>query len=130
MSERLAEVRDILSRNYEEMHALIGGLADGDLDRTTANGWSVREMAGHIANSPNGDIFVMRRLRAGKSASFPSFLRWVVNIMNFQTKRKHSKASKADLLAEHEAKHNELFAYINTLSDEDLDRRGSVLSMG
>ncbi len=130
MSERLAEARDILTRNYEDMHALIAGLRDEDMDKVTANGWPVRQVAGHVATSVDGQLFVLGRLRSGKSASLPAFLMPLVDVRNWLRGRKFKSASRDDILAIHEEKHNELFATMNTLTEEELDKRGPALSMG
>lgn len=128
--DRLSAVRDILTAHYEDMRALIGGLSETDLGRKTDNGWSVRLVAGHIAASPGGDIYVLKRLTEGKNATLPKPLAFVVNLMNWQGVRKFRKATTADLLTELETQHNAFFAYVTALSEEQLDRRGTVFGLG
>lgn len=130
MSERLAGARDALSKNYEEMHAFMASLTEEQLSAVAPNGWTVRRVAGHIATSADGQLFVLGRLRNGKSASFPAFLHPVIDLRNWWTGRPWKNATKADILAKHEEKHNELFSYLNTLTEDDLDKRGPALSMG
>lgn len=72
LDERVDALRTIVSANHQEMRRLIGALSDTDLDRTTEIGWSVRAVAGHIAQAPAGDLYVTRRLAAGKSATIPA----------------------------------------------------------
>lgn len=130
MSERLAGAREALSKNYEEMRTFLSGLTEEQLAATAPNGWTVRRLAGHIATSADGQLFVLGRLRNGKSASFPAFLHPVIDLRNWWTGRPWKNASQADILRKHEEKHNELFAYLNTLSEEDLDKHGPALGMG
>jgi len=128
--DRLGDLRDILTNHYEDMRALIGGLRDADLDRKTDNGWSVRLLAGHIAASPTGDIYVLDRLTVDRNATIPKPLAFVLDIMNSVNGRRFRKASKADLLTEQESQYNALFAHVTALSEAQLDGRGSVFGMG
>ena len=74
LDERVDTLRAIVVAHHQEMRRLIGALSDADLDRRTEIGWSVRAVAGHIAQAPSSDIYVARRLAAGKSATLPGFL--------------------------------------------------------
>lgn len=130
MEDRLSGLRDALTRNNEEMRTLIDGLTEADLAKKCDNGWKVSQLAGHIAGSPSGDIYVAKRLAQGKNASIPGFLGWIIDLSNWWGGRKFGSASKADILAALEDKHNELFAYINTLSEDQLDGRGKVSGAG
>lgn len=128
--DRLSDLRDILTNHHEDMRALIGGLSEADFDRKTDNGWSVRLLAGHIAASPTGDIYVLDRLTEGRNATLPKPLAFVLNMMNWVNGRKFRKASKADILTELETQHNAMSAYVTALSEEQLDRRGTVFGLG
>ncbi len=128
--DRLNDVRDILTSHHEDMRSLIGGLDDADLDRRTENGWSIRMMAGHIAESPKGDIYVLKRLTAGKNATLPKPLAFILDLVNWKDVRKFRRATKPDLLSVLETEHNAIFAYVTALSEEQLDRRGIVFGRG
>jgi hypothetical protein len=130
MADRLAELREIVTRDYEEARALIARLGADTLARTTSNGWTVGQLAGHIATSPKGDVFVLDRLSKGKSASVPGPLKFMIDLMNWWNVRKYKGMPKDDLLKVAEDCHNERFARLNMLSEDDLDRGGEVLSLG
>jgi hypothetical protein len=130
MGDRIVELRDILSGTYEESRVLLSRLSETDLPKATENGWSVGQMAGHIARSPAGSTYVVRRLRQGKSATVPGVLSFLINVRNFLGTRKFKRATKRDLLGELERSHNELFAMVTELSDEELDRQGTVFGIG
>ena len=130
MPDRLAELRDRLAADYEDTRALLQRLGDDTLKRTAPNGWSVGELAGHIAVSPDGVAFVVNRLRAGKNATLPAPLAFLVDLTNWWEKRKFSKTSKSDLLAAAEGAYTKAVAYVNGLSGDELDRGGEVLGMG
>jgi hypothetical protein len=130
MADRIAELREAVTRDYEDARALISRLGADTLARKTPNGWTIGQLAGHIATSPKGDVFVLDRLSKGKSASLPGALRFAIDLMNWWDVRKYKGMAKEGLLKVAEECHNERFARLNALSDEDLDRGGEVLSMG
>lgn len=130
MSDRLAELRDGLTRDYEETRALLQRLGDDTLARRAPNGWTVGQLAGHIATSPQGVGFVVSRLRKGGNATVPGPLAFVVDLRNWWQGRKYNKTSKSALLAAAEGAYNDAVAYVNGISNEELDRGGEVLGMG
>lgn len=130
MPDRLQEVREIVTRDYEEMRSLVSRLGDDTLGRKTSNGWTVAQLAGHIAMSPEGDIFVLDRLRKGSSASLPGPLSFLIDVMNWRGVRKFKAASKQALLEAMEKAHTKRMTHLNGLTDADLDKGGEVLRMG
>jgi hypothetical protein len=130
MGDRLAEIRDVATRDYEEVRALIDRLGEDTLERKTSNGWTVRRLAGHVAGSPRGHIFVIGRLRKGGSATIPTPLSFLIDLRNWWEGRKYTNASKPQLLQSAESCYNDYIAAINSLSEEELDRGGDVLRLG
>jgi hypothetical protein len=130
MSDRLPELREIVTRDYEEMRLLLSRLGEATLARKAGNGWTVGQVAGHIAGSPRGNTFVLNRLRRGKNVTVPGPLAFIINVRNWWMLRSYKRTSKQELLATLEAQHNEFFAYLNGLADADLDRGGEVLGLG
>lgn len=130
MPDRLPELREIVTRDYEEMRSLLSRLGDDTLARKAANGWTIGQVAGHIASGPAGNIYVLNRLRRGKNVTVPGPLAFLINVRNWWMLRGYKRTSKQELLATVEKQHNEFFAYLNGLTDEDLDRGGEVLGLG
>ena len=130
MGDRLAEIRDVATSDYEEVRALLTSLSEDSLSRKTANGWSVGQLAGHVADSSRGAIFVIGRLRKGGNATVPRPLAFIVDLMNWNGKRKFTNTTKSELLSFAENSYNSLVAAVNGLTEEDLDRGGEVLSLG
>ena len=130
MGQRTEGLRDMISKNYDDIRSLFERLSEADLDKNTDNGWTVRKLAGHIAGAPGGAIYITKRLAAGKSATVPGFLAFALSLRNWLGVRRFSKATKADLLRAWESGHNELFAFMTTLTDEQLDKGGTVMGMG
>ncbi len=69
---RVDELRAIVTALHQEMRRLIGSLSDADLEKRTEIAWRVRAGASHIVQAPAGDVYVARRLAAGKSATLPA----------------------------------------------------------
>jgi hypothetical protein len=130
LDERLDGLRSIASANHREMRQLIGALSDTDLDARTEIGWTVRAVAGHIAQAPGGDIYVARRLAAGKNATLPNFLAFTINIANWFAARKLRRATRAELLAELDQQHSRYVIYIESLGTYQLDQSGAVMGLG
>ena len=130
MSDRTAELREILTTNYEDIRSLLNRIRDDDFAKPTDAGWPVRTLAGHIAGAPRGAIFITKRLAAGRNATVPGFLSFILSLRNWLGVRKFNKATKVDLLHEWENSHNDLLAYVTTLTDEQLDKGGTVMGMG
>jgi hypothetical protein len=130
MGDRHAELRDVITAGYEASRGIFERLTDAHLDLRMDNGWSVAQMAGHIASAPRADIYVTRRLSEGKNATLPAFLAFAIDITNYFGVRRYRKARKGDLLLELESQHNQLFSFLNDLSEEALYRGGTVFRRG
>ena len=121
MDERIAELRDVVTANYEDIRTLFHSMRDGDLAKVTASGWPVWKAAGHIVLSQAADVRVARRLAAGKSATPLRIVRLLDGLAEWRSMRAFAKATRADLLAAWENSFNELFSCINDISAEPLD---------
>jgi hypothetical protein len=130
MPDRLAEIRDVATRDYEQVRALIDRLGEDTLARETSNGWPIRRLAGHIASSPNGHIFVIGRLRKGGNATIPSPLSFLIDLRNWWEGRTFRNATKQAILQSAETCYNDYIAVVNGLSEDELDRGGNVLRLG
>lgn len=130
MSDRLAETRNVAARDYEEVRSLIGGLPEDALSRKTSNGWTVGQLASHIAGSPKGHIYVIGRLRKGGNATIPGPLSFLVNVLNWNDARKFKNTSKPALLEAAERCYNDYTAALDGLTEDELDRGGDVLGLG
>ncbi len=72
LDERIDALKAVTSANHQGMRRLLGALSSEDFDRKTEIGRSVRAVADHIARAPSGDVYVVRRLAGGKSATIPA----------------------------------------------------------
>jgi hypothetical protein len=130
MDERIAEIKNILTQNYEQTHKLLSSLTPQDLAKTAANGWTVAQLAGHVASAPGGAVWLTSRLRNGRGANVPAFLSWVPALRNWLGTRKMKQASQPELLATAESAHHRLQACVDGLQEGELDRGGIIWGMG
>lgn len=130
MGERHEQLKETLRRDHEEMRALFEQLTPEMLRRPATDGWTVGKLAGHVAVSPRGLMFILGRLRKGSNVQVPKPLQFIVNVRNWWSTRAFSNPTREQLLAELDASHAALAAYIDGLSDEELDRGGQFLDNG
>jgi len=130
MSERHDQLRDSVTRDYREMRELLSQLTPEMMRLRATDGWTVAQLAGHIAVSPRGLMFVLNRLRKGRNVRVPKPLAFVVNIRNWWMVRKFSNPTRDELLAALDDAHEALLAYISGLGEEELDRGGQFLDDG
>jgi hypothetical protein len=121
-------IRTALEQTYQDNRALIAGLSDTDMDRSTPNPkWKVRQLAAHIAGDDAGALYVAKILAKGKNAKAPDF---VINLANWWGLRKYKKATASDLLPVMDEKHRQLMAWLDTVPAEALDKGGEVSQVG
>ena len=124
MDERIAELRDAITANYEDIRTLFDGLRDVDLTKVTASGRPLWKAAGHIVLSQAADVRVARRLAAGKGAAPLRIVRLLDELAAWRSMRAFANATRADLLAAWENSFNALFSCINDVTEELSDSDG------
>ncbi|MEX0749482.1 MAG: DinB family protein [Dehalococcoidia bacterium] len=130
MSQRHDELRQSVTSGYEDMRALFGQLTPEAMQRPATDGWTVAQLAGHIAVSPRGQIFLINRLRKGRNATVPKPLAFIVNIRNWWMVRGFKNPTREELISALDDAHGELLACIEGISDEELDNAGTVFNSG
>jgi hypothetical protein len=118
VDERIAELRDVITANYEDIRTLFDGLRDDDLAKVTASGWPVWKAAGHIVLSQAADVRVAQRLAAGEGATPLRIARLLDELAEWRSMRAFANATRTDLLAAWENSFNALFSCINDLTEE------------
>ncbi len=124
MDERIVELRDAITADYEDIRTLFRGLRDGDFTKVTATGWPVWRAAGHVVLSQVAAVRVTRRLAEGKGATPLRIVRLLDELGEWRSMRAFAKATRADLLAAWENSFNALFSCINDLTQEISDSDG------
>ena len=130
MDDRINAIRDGIAVNFDETTALLKRLSADDLKKRAANGWTIAQLAGHVAVSPSTMIYVLSRLQRGGNATVPSFLSWAPAVRNWFIVRKYNSATAEDMLKTTEEARDELLAWVDNTKPEDLDRAGEVFGIG
>lgn len=121
---------------FQAKRALIGGLETDKLDRPTANaGWTVRNLATHIAIGSDGMIgLVAPKLAKGKGVLPVPLPTWLFtkigDIDNGRQKKKHAKATPAELVKLMDATHAKGAAALAGIPADGWNRKGPVPTMG
>lgn len=127
---RISAIRDSIRLNFDETQALLKRLSADDLHRHAKNGWTVAQLAGHVAVAPSSAIYVLSRLRRGGNATVPGFLSWAPALRNWFIVRRYKGATTTDMLRTAENARDELLAWVSTVEGDQLDRAGEVFGSG
>ncbi len=127
---RIAAIRDSLKVNFDETRDLLDRLSADDLKRRAANGWTVAQLAGHVAVAPSSAIYVLSRLRRGGNATVPAFMSWAPALRNWFIVRRYNGATTGDMLKTAQGALDEVTAWLGTVADGELDREGEVFGSG
>lgn len=130
MDARISGKRDALAVNHAETAAMLKGLSSDDLKRRAVNGWTVAQLAGHVAVSPSSAIYVLDRIRRGGNATVPSFLSWAPALRNWFIVRKYNSATTDDMMRTADGARDDVLAWVDTVKDGDLDNAGEVFGVG
>lgn len=130
MDARIDGLRSSITLNHEETNDMLKRLSGDDLKRRAENGWTVAQLAGHVAVSPSSAIYVLDRIRRGGNATVPWFLSWAPALRNWFIVRKYRSATPQDMLKTADDAHEKVSAWIGTVQDGDLDRAGEVFGVG
>lgn len=123
MSERKQALRGEVIAAREELMAAIQSLGDEDWDRPTTNpAWTARDILTHLSVAEAGNLVRMKRVLEG-TGQLPAD--WDLNRYNNRTVEKRRGAAVGDLIAALARSREELLAFLDGLSDDQLDVRGS-----
>ncbi len=98
-----ATVRAAWEDSHNKTCTLIGSISDADLERPTENaGWTVRNLAAHIAEANTIVASSAKRLSQGKNPFFLPFptpvANWLGNMHNKNAVKKFRASTSAELL--------------------------------
>jgi hypothetical protein len=98
-----ATVRATWEDSHNKTRTLIGGISDADLERPTDNaGWTVRNLAAHIAEADALVASSAKRLSQGKNPFFlplpTPIANWLGNMRNKSSVKKYRAATTAELV--------------------------------
>src|SRR3954452_6015950 len=128
LDERKADIRRDLVDAQQQTVMLLDGLGPHGWSRKTPNeGWSVRDVLGHLSSSEAGFVSVMRKMAAGGGGVPPDFdpNRW-----NAGQLRRRTEQDGEQLRAELTAAHAEMLVLLDELGGAELDQRGYMSTGG
>ena len=128
MSQRAKDISYRIKDFSDEVIAFVMNLSEDDWVRECEEEqWSVgataRHIAGHLSIRDMADAIVM-----GKELP-PMTMDQIVDMAN-QSARRHADCSKPEVLELLQQNSAEIVDYYATLSDDDLDRKGSMPAFG
>jgi len=126
--ERKAEIRRDLVDAQQQVVMLLGSLGPDGWSRQTPNeGWSVRDVLGHLSSSEAGFVSVMRKMAAGEGGVPADFdpNRW-----NAGQLRRRTEQTGEQFGAELTAAHADMLALLDGLGGAELDQRGYMSTGG
>jgi hypothetical protein len=124
LTERKHLIHDHLIRAREATLELIGQMDSADWDhtvQTTEGGWTVKQMLLHIAMSEIGQIKLAQAIAAGQSTVPDDF---DLNRYNRRQIEKNQGKQPPEILFSMADSHQKLLAFLETVSAEDLEKRG------
>ncbi len=130
MDPRIEEIRTALAANLEETKRLAASLKPDDMSRRAANGWTLGQLAKHVAVSPGGAVWLASRLRNGRDANVPAFLSFIPAMRNWISLRGASSVTPDDVAHLADENHQKLLACVESLSEAELDKSGVIFGQG
>jgi uncharacterized protein (TIGR03083 family) len=124
-SEKKEAIKQRLTATREEFRRAVEGLTDEQWNAPAyseeGSEWRVLDLLRHVTDSERGMTAMMVQVRAGGEGVPPDFdlTRW-----NRRVVSKLQDKTAADLLADMETNRAALFALIDSLEDEDWDKKG------
>jgi hypothetical protein len=124
LSERKHLIHDHLIRTREGMLELIGQMDIDDWEhpvQTAEGGWTVKQMLLHLATSESGQILTGKAIAAGQPTVPDDF---DLNRYNKRQVEKNQTKQPPEILFGMAESHQKLLAFLDTVSAEDLEKRG------
>ena len=118
-----------LDASYARLTELFGRLSPADWERSIQEEdqqWTVRQLLVHLVDSQKGMTGQMMRISQGEEPIPPDF---DLNRWNKRTVEKNAERTPDDLLAQLATDYAKLKAFVATLPDADLDKRGRHSSL-
>jgi len=130
-----ATVRAAWEDNCQKTHALIAGISAADLDRPTQNaGWTVRNLAAHIAEADTVLASSAKRLSQGKNPFFLPFptpvAMWFADMHNKSAVKKYRAATTAELSTLADTAHAKASEVLDSIPADGWQKATKVPALG
>jgi hypothetical protein len=124
LSERKHLIHDHLIRIREELLELIGQMDTHDWEhpvQTAEGGWTVKQALLHLATSESGQILTGKAIAAGQPTVPDDF---DLDRYNRRQLEKNQAKQPPEILFGMAESHQKLLVFLDTVTAEDLDKRG------
>jgi hypothetical protein len=124
LSERKHLIHDHLNHTREGLLQVVGQLQPADWDKVVQSaegGWTVKQALLHVATSESGQIKTARAIAAGQPTVPDDF---DLNRYNNRQVEKNKNKQPPEILFGMAESRQQLLAYLNDVSAEDLEKRG------
>jgi hypothetical protein len=124
LGERKHLIHDHLIRTREELLEVIGQMDTADWDRpvqSAEGGWTVKQALLHLATSESGQILTGKAIAAGQPTVPDDF---DLDRYNKRQVEKNQAKQPPEILFGMAESHQKLLAFLDTVSAEDLEKRG------
>lgn len=129
MSKRADHIADRVQSLIDEVMAYVENLSEDDWTKTCdAEQWTVGVTAHHIGAGHLAIFNIAGMIIKGEA--LPPLTMDQINAMSNEQAQKHAGCTKADALEQLKTNSAKMVAFIRGLTDEDLDRKGSMPAFG
>jgi Mycothiol maleylpyruvate isomerase N-terminal domain len=135
MADSAATARGAWEASCQRARSAIAALDRQALDLPTDTpGWTVRNLAAHIAASDSLVVLAVKPLSQGKNMTplpLPAFVgRKIGDMINRRVVKKHAEARTAELLALIDSEHEKAVAALDAAPVDGWDKKGGVPGIG
>jgi hypothetical protein len=129
VSEKAAGIKEKLNETREELIDLAGELTDDQWNLAVFgedSDWQVIDIVRHVADSERGMTNLMKQIKEGRDGVPPDF---DIDRWNRRAVSKLQHKSPQELLEWMNENRMELFSFIDTLDEDDWDKKGRHASL-
>ncbi len=129
MLTELQPIARDLEQNRQLLDRVMGPMSEEEMAQTPREGlYSGREVLAHLAGANRGMTRLMQRMAAGETPRLKAD--YNNDYYNARQQEKRAGLSVPELTAELDETHRELLAFMETLTPEDLVKRGEHPALG
>lgn len=129
MSQRAKDLSARIRSFRDEVIAFVDKLSDKEWNAVSeSEQWTVGVVARHLGAGHLGFFKLLEMVVHGKE--LPQYTMDQINDMSNEDARKHADCTKAEALKELRKNGDEFAAFIAGLTDEELERKGSIPAFG
>ncbi len=131
MSDRTEAIKQTLETVRAQTRPLLERVTPEVLDAPSVGDanprWKVRQVATHLASASDTVVMLGERIRKGQTTNPPAI---VINALGWWNQFKRAGRTPEQMLVEFDQGHQKLLAFVDSCSDEDLDKKSQLPILG